>query len=97
MKFHNYYVYITTNAAKTVLYIGVTNDLARRISEHHENRGKNETFAGRFYCLKLIYWERFSDINDAISREKELKGWRRSKKEALINEKNPNWNTLDPE
>ena len=97
MKFHNYYVYITTNAAKTVLYIGVTNELSRRISEHFENRGKKESFAGKYYCYKLIYWERFSDINDAILREKEIKGWRRSKKEALIKEKNPNWDTLDPD
>jgi putative endonuclease len=97
MKFHNYYIYITTNPAKTVLYIGVTNDLARRISEHYENRGQKNTFAGKYYCYKLLFWERFPDINDAIAREKELKGWRRSKKEALINEFNPNWSFLDPE
>lgn len=96
MKNHNYYIYITTNPAKTVLYTGVTNNLARRMQEHYENRSKKETFAGKFYCYNLIYWERFSHINDAISREKEIKGWTRAKKIELIKTLNPKWNTLDP-
>ncbi len=66
------------------------------MGEHYENRGKKETFMGRYYCYKLIYLEHFSYINDAIAREKEIKGWRRSKKVALIKEMNPQWNTLDP-
>ena len=73
-------LFITTNPHKTVLYTGVTNNLERRMSEYYENRGKPESFAGKFYCYNLIYWERFSDINDAIAREKEIKGWKRSKK-----------------
>ena len=86
---YNFYVYITTNPAKTVLYIGVTNNLDRRISEHYENRGNPETFAGKYYCYNLIYYEHFSHINQAIEREKEIKKWRREKKEALIISFNP--------
>jgi putative endonuclease len=80
LKNHNYYIYITTNPAKTVLYTGVTNNIARRMQEHYENRGKKETFAGKFYCYNLIYWERFSHINDAISREKEIKAGQKLRK-----------------
>jgi putative endonuclease len=52
-----YCVYITTNPAKAVLYIGVTNDLARRLGQHYENRGSKETFAGRYFCYNLLYFE----------------------------------------
>ncbi len=84
-----YYVYITTNPAKTVLCIGVTNSLPRRLGQHYENRGNNETFAGRYFCYNLLYYEQFTDIKAAISREKELKGWMRAKKEVLIDTLNP--------
>ncbi|HAA15312.1 MAG TPA: endonuclease [Cytophagales bacterium] len=84
-----YYVYILTNPRKTVLYVGVTNDLFTRLQKHYENRGKLKTFAGRYYCYKLLYFEMFPDPNSAISREKEIKGWRREKKEALIKKENP--------
>ena len=93
----NYFVYITTNPDKTVLYVGMTNDLARRMFEHYENRGKRETFAGRYYCYNLIFWERFDDPSHAIDREKEIKKWRREKKEILINSQNPGWKTLRPD
>jgi putative endonuclease len=89
-----YYVYITTNPAKTVLYIGVTNSLPRRIGQHYENRGNNDTFAGRYFCYNLLYYEQFTDIKAAISREKELKGWTRAKKDALIATMNPDWEFL---
>ena len=89
---NDYYVYITTNPGKTVLYTGVTNDLKRRLFEHYQNRGKKTSFAGRYYCYKLVYFEQFSDINEAIAREKEIKGLNRKKKEKLIANKNPNWN-----
>jgi putative endonuclease len=92
----NFYIYITTNPNKTTLYTGVTNDLEIRIDQHYQNRGNKTTFAGRYFCYKLIYWERFPDINDAIAREKEIKGWGRAKKKDLIKTLNPNWNTLDP-
>ncbi|AMJ67735.1 GIY-YIG nuclease family protein [Hymenobacter sp. PAMC 26628] len=84
-----YFVYITTNPAKAVLYIGVTNDLARRLAQHYGNRGAPETFAGRYFCCNLLYAEQFADINGAIAREKELKGWTRAEKEALIATVNP--------
>jgi putative endonuclease len=89
-----YCVYITTNPAKAVLYIGVTNDLARRLGQHYENRGSKETFAGRYFCYNLLYFEQFTDIKAAISREKELKGWTRAKKDALIGTVNLNWDFL---
>ena len=97
MKDHYYFVYITTNPAKTVLYVGVTNDLPTRLNQHFEERGKQKTFAGRYFCFNLIYFERHSDINYAIEREKEIKKWRRSKKEALINSINSEWKFLNEE
>lgn len=97
MKDHNYFTYITTNPRKTVLYTGVTNDLPTRLLQHYENRGNKESFAGRYYCYKLIYYERHSDINHAIEREKEIKGWTRNKKMELIKSLNPHWNFLNKE
>lgn len=88
---HNYFVYITTNPSKTVLYTGVTNNLMVRLKQHYSNRGKKETFAGKYYCYKLIYYERFSDIHQAIAREKEIKDLSRAKKEELIFSINPGW------
>ena len=90
----DYYVYITTNPSKTVLYTGVTNDLRRRIIEHYKDRGSKKHFAGRYYCYKLIYYEHFTDVNQAIVREKEIKNMSREKKEELIKTKNPNLNFL---
>ena len=84
-----YYVYILTSKENTALYIGVTNDLRRRLIEH-----KNELadgFTKRYHLHKLVYYEEFSEINDAISREKQLKGWSRRKKNALIEKRNPDW------
>src|ERR1700749_144203 len=94
---YNYYVYITTNPEKTVLYVGVTNDLRVRIFQHTENKGKPGTFAGKYYCYNLVYYEHFSDINHAIAREKETKKWRRAKKVALIESINPSWRFLNDE
>ncbi|MBC3540482.1 GIY-YIG nuclease family protein [Rufibacter sediminis] len=89
MKQHNYFVYITSNPTKTVLYVGMTNDLSRRLFEHRENRGKPETFAGRYYCYKLLYYERHSFVQHAIDRETELKLMGREEKVALIKTINP--------
>jgi putative endonuclease len=86
---HSYYVYIITNYEKTVLYTGVTNSIEIRIIEHYTNRGKPETFAGRYSCFYLLYYECHKYINDAIAREKEIKGKKREKKIALIKELNP--------
>jgi putative endonuclease len=94
---HNYFVYILTNPIKTVLYTGMTNDLRRRLEQHFEQRGKKETFAGRNYCFNLIYWERHGYVQHAIEREKEIKGWSRKKKEALIEDFNPEWRFLNGE
>ena len=97
MKNHNYFVYITTNPARTVVYVGMTNDLESRLQQHYDQRGKEKTFAGRYFCFKLIYYERHSDVNHAIEREKEIKKWRREKKEKLINSLNPEWKFLNDE
>lgn len=91
----NYFVYITTNPGKTVLYTGVTNDIEVRIKQHYNNRGKKETFAGKYYCYKLIYYERYQDVNMAIEREKEIKDLSRAKKEELIAQENPKWLTIE--
>jgi putative endonuclease len=86
-----YYVYITTNPGKSVLYIGVTNNLADRKAQHYANRGSTQTFAGRYFCYNLVHVEEYPDSIAAIAREKELKGWTRAKKDALIANNNPHW------
>ena len=93
----NYFIYIVTNERKTTLYIGVTNNIERRLNEHFENRGKPKTFAGRYNCYNLVYWEDYNYIYRAIEREKELKNWSRAKKNKLISDFNPNWNFLNKE
>ena len=94
---HNYYVYITTNKNKTVLYVGVTNNLSSRILQHEQNANpfKQKSFAGKYNAYYLLYFEHYEWIEQAITREKELKGWRRLKKEALINTVNPKWKFLN--
>ena len=93
----NYYVYITTNKNKTVLYIGVTNNLPTRILQHEQNAKpfNHKSFAGKYNAYYLLYFERYEWIEQAIAREKELKGWRKLKKEALINTANPEWKFLN--
>ena len=95
--FYPYHVYILTNPNKTTLYIGVTNNLQTRVVEHWQNRGVPKTFAGRYYCFNLIYFEAFEYILDAIVREKQIKKWNRGKKESLIRTKNPEWRFLNEE
>ncbi|WP_017729812.1 GIY-YIG nuclease family protein [Nafulsella turpanensis] len=92
---HNYYVYITTNPKKTVLYTGMTNNLTARLQQHYANRGKKETFAGSYFCYCLLYYERHQYVQHAIEREKEIKGYSRQQKEDLISEFNPEWNFLN--
>jgi len=92
---HQYNIYNTTNPEKTVLYTGVTNNLVFWLIQHWSNRGKDETFAGKYYCYNLIYYEDFQYIDQAIAREKEIKGWRRQKKLDLINTMNPTWTFLN--
>jgi putative endonuclease len=86
-----YYVYITTNPTKKALYIGNTNNVADRLAQHYTNRGSTETFAGRYFCYNLVHIEKYPDVSAAIAREKELKGWTRAKKDALIAVDNPEW------
>ena len=91
-----YYVYITTNENKTTLYIGITNDLTRRLSQHYfDSQYEKLSFAGKYNCYYLIYYEEFQNSNEAILREKEIKKWRREKKEKLINSLNPDWEFLN--
>ena len=92
----NYFVYITTNPAKTTLYVGMTNDLLTRMKQHRENKGIAKSFTGRYYCYRLIYFERFSSVTMAIEREKEIKDLSRERKETLINSSNPQWHFYDP-
>ena len=81
------YVYFMTNTSNKVLYVGVTDSLKRRVSEHAEGGGS--FFTHKYHCTKLVYFETFSDIEQAIAREKQIKGWTRAKKEALIDTINP--------
>ena len=87
-----YYVYMLTNQNHTVLYIGVTNDLARRVAEH--KAGIHEGFTKKYKVDKLVYFEESPSITAAIEREKQLKADSRAKKLALINAANPYWNEL---
>jgi len=84
-----YYVYIVTNKSHTVLYIGITSFLEGRIHDHRERL--IEGFTKRYQVTKLIFYEDYPDPNSAISREKQLKGWRREKKIGLIEKMNPRW------
>ena len=90
-------VYILTNYAKTVLYTGVTNDLEHRIIEHYLNSGNPKSFAGKYKTHYLLYYEDYKYINQAIAREKEIKGWKRIKKEELIKSENPEMKFLNIE
>jgi putative endonuclease len=87
-----YYVYMMTNQSRVVLYTGVTNSLERRVW-FHANTGKR-TFTKRYNADRLVYYERFDRARDAISREKEIKGWRREKKNDLVRRLNPKWEDL---
>ncbi len=90
-----YFVYCLSNISNRVLYIGVTNNLLRRVYEHRQH--KVEGFTCKYNVTKLVYFEQTLDIQSAISREKQLKGWRREKKNNLINSFNPGWKDLYPE
>ncbi|BAP32813.1 GIY-YIG_SF superfamily protein [Chryseobacterium sp. StRB126] len=94
---HNYYVYIMTNKIKTVLYTGVTNDLKSRLYWHQHPEAIDRSFTSKFKYFYLIYFEHFDDIETAIRREKQIKGWTREKKETLITEFNSDWKFLNEE
>lgn len=87
------FIYIITNKNNTTLYIGVTSNLPQRIEEHKQKRYQN-SFSARYNLNKLVYYEQFQMIGDAIGREKQLKGGSRVAKINLIESINPNWNDL---
>ena len=89
----NHWVYIMTNKNKYVRYTGVTNDLMRRVYEHEQ--GLDKGFSKKYNCHYLIYYEKFRSINNAIKREKQIKGWRRNKKDTLIKSTNPQFHFLN--
>ncbi len=91
MREYNFYVYIMASRSGT-LYIGMTNDLERRVSEHRQ--GLFEGFSKKYGCTRLVYYEHYQNVQKAIAREKQLKKWRRDKKEILIGKKNPPWKDL---
>ena len=88
-----YYVYFMTNKTNKVLYVGVTNNIQRRVFEH-KNSFDKKSFASRYNCHKLVYVEEFSNVYDAIAREKCIKDWPRSWKNNAINGVNPGWEDL---
>jgi len=92
-----YYNYFVTNSTKTALYTGMTNNLKARIIEHYLDKGNPESFTGKYHAFYLLYYETTYYVNNAIAREKEIKGWRRSKKEDLIRSFNPEFRFLNEE
>ncbi len=96
-KEYNFWVYIITNMDKTTLYTGVTNNIVRRLIEHYDNAGTSKSFAGRYHCSNLVYYENYKYIWNAIAREKEIKNLSREQKEVLISGFNPDWIFLNEE
>ncbi|HVW98295.1 MAG TPA: GIY-YIG nuclease family protein [Mucilaginibacter sp.] len=92
MKIHEYYVYILANKTNTVFYIGVTSNLQNRVWEHKQKVFKG--FTSKYEINKLVYYEEFQWVQDAIAREKQLKGGSRQKKIDLIVARNPGWRDL---
>lgn len=89
---HQYYVYMPTNWNNRVLYIGITSNLERRVSQHKLKL--LDGFTKKYNLNKLVYYELYRDVNDAIRREKQLKGYSRLKKDYLVNKMNPTWMDL---
>ena len=88
-----YYVYIMANETNSTIYIGVTNNLLRRVYEHKNSLDKH-SFTSRYKTYKLVYYEYTGDVRSAIEREKQLKSWNRARKNKLIDTKNPKWKDL---
>ena len=91
-----YYVYILANDTNVAVYIGVTNDLVRRVYEHRHNFSP-DSFTAKYGIHKLVYYEQTGDVHAALEREKQLKGWVRRKKNQLISKMNPQWKDLYPD
>ena len=92
MKQHNYYVYLLTSYDNSVFYVGVTNDLIRRVIEHKIHR--NDGFTSQYGVNKLVYFETYSNVEDAIKREKQVKRYKRLWKVNLVNGINAEWDDL---
>ena len=88
-----YYVYILSNKLNTTIYTGITKDLIRRVYEHKHHTDPG-SFTARYDVTKLVYYESTSDVNAAIEREKQIKGWSRKRKNKLVESKNPSWAEL---
>lgn len=94
--YHTYYVYIITNQYRSTFYIGMTNNLRIRLQQHHNNIiENNKTFASKYQLEFLVFYEKFSWVQQAIAREKELKRWNRAKKIELIRSFNPEFEFLN--
>lgn len=89
IRHREYFTYIITNQHKNVLYVGMTNDLPKRIAEHYFKQGQVSSFACKYNCYYLLYFKSFKYVNDAIAFEKRIKGWNRKKKDELIISENP--------
>src|SRR5262245_39995912 len=89
---HRYFVYILSNYTRNVFYIGITNDIVRRVSEHRE--GVGSTFTSKYNCRFLMYFEEYTYVMKAIAREKQLKNWKREWKLELIRSVNPEMKDL---
>jgi putative endonuclease len=89
---HQYAIYMMTNKNKTVLYTGLSNSLERRVWQH--KKGAVPGFTKKYNCNRLVYYEIYEQIDQTIAREKQIKGWTRAKKEALISTMNPEWSDL---
>ena len=93
---HTYYVYILSNNYGTTLYTGVTNNLYRRLAEHRSHADPN-SFTAKYNVHKLVWFEYTENVEAAIAREKQIKGWNRARKIKLITQKNPYWKDLSEE
>ena len=89
--FYKFWVYIVASRTGT-LYVGMTGDLFKRITQHKS--GEYDGFAQKYHCTRLVYYEGYDDVHNAINREKQIKSWRREKKIALIEKMNPRWQDL---
>ena len=91
-----YYVYILAKSTNVTIYTGVTNDLIRRVYEHR-HEADQQSFTARYKVHKLVYFEQTSDVRAALEREKQIKSWKRAKKNQLVESMNPTWRDLYPE
>ena len=91
----SYYVYILANATNVAIYTGVTNDLVRRVYEH-KHKADPKSFTAQYEIHKLVYYETTNDVYSALTREKQIKGLSRAKKNALVDAFNPLWKDLYP-